>query len=117
MENKNHPWVLRSDVVEEPVAPGVIRTVLAYCDNIMAVENRFEEGAIGALHSHPHTQLTYILSGKFKFTIGDESRIVAAGDTLLKRNEVIHGCYCIERGALLDVFTPMRDDFVKNVNS
>lgn len=79
----------------------------------MAVENHFETGAIGAMHSHPHQQLTYVLSGKFEFTIGDETHIVTAGDTLHKMPNVIHGCKCLEAGVLLDVFTPQREDFLK----
>lgn len=91
--------------------PGVVRRVLAYADDVMGVENTFETGAEGALHSHPHSQLTYVVSGKFRFTIGDETFIVSAGDTLVKRNGIVHGCVCLEKGTLIDFFTPMRKDF------
>ena len=50
----------------------------------------------------------YVVSGKFEFTIGDETRIVTAGDTLLKEDGVVHGCTCLEAGKLLDIFHPMR---------
>lgn len=112
MSHKNEPWIMRGKVSGVEAAPGVIRTVLAYSDDIMCVENQFEKGAVGAMHSHPHTQTTYILSGKFEFTIGDETKTVKAGDTLLKRNGVMHGCVCLESGSMLDIFTPMREDFV-----
>ena len=115
--NKNHrdqPWVFYSDIEGEPVAPGVTRKVLAYCGELMCVVNEFEEGAIGAVHSHPHTQITYVAEGRFRFTIGDESREVGKGDTLCKRDGVKHGCVCLEKGALVDFFTPMREDFVRD---
>jgi len=112
MDNKNRPWVMCADVVGEEASPGVVRSVLAYSDSIMAVENRFEKGAIGAMHSHPHTQITYILSGIFEFTIGQEKKIVQAGDSMLDISGVMHGCTCLESGTLLDVFTPMREDFI-----
>ena len=83
-------------------SPGVERRVLAYCDELMCVENVF----------HPHTQITYVASGRFRFTIGDQTREVVAGDTLLKQNDIPHGCECIEEGILVDFFTPMREDFV-----
>ncbi len=35
----------------------------------------------------------------------------SADDTLLKEDGVIHGCTCLESGKLLDIFTPMREDF------
>ena len=78
----------------------------------MCVENTFRTGAVGALHSHPHTQITYVASGVFEFTIGDEVHTVKQGDTLLKENGVIHGCICKEAGVLVDIFTPMREDFI-----
>ena len=79
----------------------------------MYVENTFEAGAVGALHSHPHTQITYVVSGVFSFTIDGETHAVQAGDTLLKENGVIHGCTCLEEGVLLDIFSPMRKDFIQ----
>jgi hypothetical protein len=27
-------------------------------------------------------------------------------------NDVVHGCVCLEAGKLLDIFNPMREDFV-----
>lgn len=105
-------WVPHGETVAEQGGEGVIRRVLAYNEGLMCVENTFEAGAVGALHSHPHTQITYVVSGKFRFTIGDEVREVTAGDTMLKTDEVVHGCVCLEPGVLLDIFTPMRKDFV-----
>ena len=53
-----------------------------------------------------------MVSGEFSFTIDGETRTVRAGDTLLKEDGVEHGCVCLEAGVLLDIFTPMREDFV-----
>ncbi|PVF75709.1 cupin domain protein [Klebsiella aerogenes] len=53
-----------------------------------------------------------MLSGRFVFTIGDETREVKAGDTLYKQPNIIHGCECLEAGILLDTFTPQREDFL-----
>ena len=86
--------------------------ILAYGRDAMCVENTFETGGVGAMHCHPHTQITYVVSGRFRFTIGDETREVGPGDTLLKQDGVMHGCVCLEAGILLDFFTPMREDFV-----
>ena len=61
MNHKDQKWVMRSDIVDTEPSPGLVRSVLAYCDSIMGVENRFEKGASGPMHSHPHIQFTYIL--------------------------------------------------------
>ena len=110
--HKDKQWVFFKDIEGKTMAPGLVRKVLAYCDAMMCVVNEFEEGAVGAMHSHPHTQITYVAEGRFRFTIGEEVKEVGKGDTLCKRDGVIHGCVCLEKGVLVDFFTPMREDFV-----
>jgi quercetin dioxygenase-like cupin family protein len=111
--HKNQPWVINKTIEGERAAPGVIRKILAYGDTVMCVENCFEEGAVGLIHNHPHTQITYIAEGRFRFTIGEDVREVVKGDTLLKENGVSHGCVCLEKGILVDFFYPIREDFIK----
>ncbi|WP_432454655.1 MULTISPECIES: cupin domain-containing protein [unclassified Agarivorans] len=105
-------FVFNDQITLEDLGAGVSRKVLAYSDNIMTVEVHFEKGAIGPMHSHPHEQLTYVMSGAFEFTIGDEVKVVKAGDTMYKQPNIEHGCVCLEAGVLIDNFTPMRKDFV-----
>ncbi|HBI11367.1 cupin domain-containing protein [Franconibacter pulveris] len=97
----------------EDLGNGVSRRILAHDGKMMAVEVHFEAGAVGPMHNHPHEQLTYVLSGEFEFTIGEETHRVSAGDTLYKKPYVMHGCVCLKPGTLLDTFTPMREDFLK----
>lgn len=112
MIERGQRWALHSEAVPQSAGTGVTRRVLAYTDGLMCVENTFEEGAVGPLHSHPHTQITYVVKGAFSFTIDGETHTVRPGDTLLKENGVEHGCTCLEAGILLDIFTPMREDFL-----
>lgn len=105
-------FVLHDDTRLEDLGNGVTRRILAHAGNLMAVEVNFEKGAIGPMHNHPHEQLTTVLSGEFEFTIGDETRVVRAGDTLYKKPNVMHGCICLQAGRLLDTFTPIREDFL-----
>ena len=109
---QNQRWVFHKDTLAQDAGPGVTRRVLAFNSQLMCVENRFEQGAVGPAHSHPHTQITYVASGRFSFTIGGETHEVGPGDTLLKTDGVIHGCACLEAGVLLDIFNPMREDFL-----
>ena len=109
----NEAFVFAKDRVFEDQGGGVKRRILAYGDNMMQVEVHFEKGAVGAVHSHPHTQLTHVLDGAFEFTIGDEKKIVRKGDTLYKVPNIPHGCVCLEKGVLLDTFAPYREDFLK----
>ena len=109
---------MRADVVRGadarfiPLGGGVSRCVLANSPGLMTVEVRFEEGAVGAVHSHPHLQNTYVLRGRFRLTVGGEAVEVGPGDTLAFPEDVPHGTECLEAGALLDVFSPARADFL-----
>ena len=110
---KDNRWVKNEEIDLQVCGDGVARKILAYTDEMMCVENHFKKGSVGALHSHPHTQITYIVSGAFEFEIDGVKKIVRAGDTMLKKDGVIHGCVALEGGIMLDFFTPMREDFVK----
>jgi len=95
------------------VDKGVSRKILAHGNGLMVCHLYFEKGAIGTLHHHPHTQCTYILSGKFEFDIGGTKQILCAGDSTYKQPEIVHGAVCLEKGELLDIFSPEREDFLK----
>ena len=92
---------------------GLKRRVLAHGEDMMAVEVCFEKGAVGSMHTHPHVQISYVLEGSFEATIGEEKRVISVGDTYYTLPDVPHGVVCLEKGRLLDVFTPERKDFLK----
>ena len=100
------------DLPWEQLMPTARRKLLCSDKDYMFVLMECKAGTAQPPHSHPHTQITYIVSGRYRFTIGDETREVGPGDTLLKQNGVMHGCVCLEGGVMLDFFTPMREDFV-----
>ncbi|MEP3296965.1 MAG: cupin domain-containing protein [Pseudoruegeria sp.] len=96
-----------------PTGENVTRQVLSDSAELMVVAFRFgAEGAEGALHNHPHVQSTYVESGRFLFTLGDEKREVGPGDSFVIPSAQTHGCVCLEPGTLVDCFTPRRDDFL-----
>ncbi len=105
--------VTRNNSSVQNLGGGVSRRILSYSENLMPVEVSFETGSIGEIHSHPHIQCTVILSGKFKFNVDGEEVIVSEGDSLTFEADQKHGTICLEKGVLLDIFTPMRKDFIK----
>lgn len=96
----------------EHVDNGLARKIGAHNDNLMVVEVHFTAGTTAPLHHHPHEQITYVMSERFEFTVGDKTHTVGAGDSLYKEPNVEHGATCLETGVLLDVFTPQRIDFL-----
>jgi quercetin dioxygenase-like cupin family protein len=88
------------------------RRVLLHTDELMMVEFAFEKGGIGALHSHPHVQASYIAEGSFEVTVGELTEVLAAGDSFIAPSHVVHGVKALEAGRLVDSFTPHRADFL-----
>ena len=96
----------------EPAGQGVLRKIYGFDDQLMMVVVKFEAGAVGELHEHPHSQATYVESGAFEMTIGDEKKVIRKGDGYYIPPHVIHGCVCLETGVLIDSFSPQRADFL-----
>ena len=106
-------FTFHEDTTKIELGGGVSRRILSHGEDMMAVEVGFEVGAIGAMHTHPHVQISYVLEGKFEAEIGGEKRIISVGDTYYTLPDVPHGVVCLEKGKLLDIFTPERKDFLK----
>lgn len=90
----------------------VVRQVLSENESLMVVAFGFAKDGVGAAHSHPHVQSTYVESGRFRFHIDGEEFDVAAGDSFVIPSNAVHGCTCLQAGRLVDTFTPRRDDFL-----
>lgn len=107
----SQPFLFGSSVPRESVDSGISRQILGFDDRIMLVRVWFDVGAIGTLHRHMHSQTTYVESGEFEFTVGQQTRRVQAGDCVYIAPDTQHGAKCLHAGVLIDVFSPMRDDF------
>lgn len=112
MKTRSKTFLYEKEVEWEPAGEGVTRQVMGYDGQLMIVKVKFEKGAIGTAHTHYHTQVTYVASGKFEYTVNGEKRIVEAGDSVYLEPDVLHGCVCLEAGMLIDGFSPMRADFL-----
>ncbi len=103
---------IAADIPWEDLGDGVERQLFGYDDKLMLVKVKFETGAIGQLHQHLHSQASFVESGVFELTIGDEKRVLKTGDGYYVPPHILHGCVCIEAGVLVDSFSPHREDFV-----
>jgi quercetin dioxygenase-like cupin family protein len=78
----------------------------------MMVLVKFEKGGIGNPHNHQHSQSTYVESGEFEVLMGDKTQILKKGDCFFAPPSVKHGVVCKKEGVLVDVFSPIREDFL-----
>ena len=106
-------FLFETEISWQDLGNGIYRQVFGYDDKIMLVKIKFDKGAIGALHEHHHSQVTYVESGVFEMTIGSEKKIIRTGDGYYVEPHVTHGIVCLEPGMLIDVFSPYREDFIQ----
>lgn len=97
----------------EPAEPGVKRKIFQPGEGIMMMEVRFEKNAEGYEHSHVHEQMSYCLAGKLAFRIDGKETIITKGETIYIPSNAKHGVTALEESALLDTFTPIREDLLK----
>lgn len=112
MQKESTIFQFESEIAWEHPDKGVSRQIMAYNEDIMMVKVKFETGGVGKPHTHPHTQVTYVVSGVFDFTTDGETKTIKAGDGVYIKPNVLHSCKCIEEGLLIDTFSPMRADFL-----
>jgi quercetin dioxygenase-like cupin family protein len=115
MENKMSIklFIEDKDLVTEYLGDGISRQIVSYDEHLMLVKVMFEKGAIGAVHQHYHTQISYVAEGVFEVQINDEKSILGMGSSFHVPPNTPHGVCCLQAGILLDMFSPMRADFIK----
>ncbi len=109
-------FVIAKDTPKEDLGGGISRQILGYGPEIMIVRVWFDKGSVGDVHSHPHSQSTYVESGKFEAFVDGEKRVLGAGDSFYIAPNLDHGAVCLEAGVLLDTFSPVREDFLGEGN-
>ena len=113
MKTRSASFQYGGELEWQPAGAGCTRQIMGYDGQLMVVKVKFETGAVGAPHTHFHSQASYVASGKFKVTIGGVTKVVAAGDGYYVEPDELHGAVCLEAGVLIDVFSPQRTDFLK----
>ncbi len=116
MKRKSIKYILTDEIEWEGLGGGVFRKFLGYDNQIMMVQVKFNEGALGSSHQHFHTQATYVVSGKFEFEIDGVKQILKAGDGVYIEPNLLHSAVCLEAGMLIDTFSPVREDFLDGSN-
>src|SRR5438270_5895100 len=98
----------------ERIADGIDRQMVIG-QNIMICRLRFDAHVDTPVHSHPHEQMTLVIKGKVKFTIAGSSVVVVPGDVLHFPPNQEHGATMLDEEVILvDIFSPIREDFVND---
>lgn len=111
MANDTMPVCHSSDEGMGTPEPGLKRQVMSYSPAMMLVRHTMEKGWVGAKHSHPHEQMVYIVHGRIRFEHPGGTFEVGQGDSFLVPGGVDHQASAVEDSEVLDIFTPMREDY------
>lgn len=109
--------VLKYDeMVAEEIRPGVERRI-GFTENLMLVIVDFGDGPTDQpdpFHSHPHEQASYVVEGEILFFMEGEQTRLGPGDVFLVPSGVAHSIQLLtERVRLVDCFTPIRQEFLR----
>src|SRR5262245_12880610 len=109
IEFQDRDW---TKITVETIADGIQRQMI-WGDRLTVCRLRIAPHTVTAVHTHPHEQMTIVVRGRVLFTIEDEQRVVSAGDVLHFPSNVAHGATMLEEEVvLIDVFSPVREDFL-----
>jgi quercetin dioxygenase-like cupin family protein len=103
-----HRW---DEIALEKVTEMLSRKIVAG-DREMIVQSYVKRGCLVPMHAHDSEQMTYVLHGALKFLIGVEEITVREGEVLHIPAGVQHQAEALEDTFELDVFSPLRRDWL-----
>ena len=110
------PFFKITNIEPFEILPGV-RIRAPYGRNLMLSYLELERGAVVPMHRHPHEQGGIVLKGKVELTVGDVAFIAEEGSMYLVPSNTLHKAVAVDGPAvLLDVFSPIREDYAARFN-
>ena len=98
--------------IEHP-AEGIERQMVVG-DHMMICRFRFAPLLVTPQHTHPHEQMSIVVSGRVRFFVEGAERIASPGDVLHFPSNCRHGATMLDQAVvLIDIFTPVREDFLE----
>ena len=105
------PFLVLTELPAREILDGTIRGHYAHLQDLTIGEVKLRANTIVPGHAHPHEQVTYVIEGRFEFTVGDETTILEPGMAALIPGGIMHGGKTLTACRVLDVFSPARDDY------
>jgi quercetin dioxygenase-like cupin family protein len=115
MPSKNQSTFYRWDSMKKERVSDMLERRLITGERMMLAQVYLKKGCIVPKHSHENEQLTYILEGALKFSLGEdgvEEITVSAGEVLLIPSNVPHKAEALEETLDVDIFSPPRQDWL-----
>lgn len=91
---------------------GIAQKTLVYGEKTLMAEFVLKKGSTLPHHDHPHEQTGYLVKGHIRLSIGTKKHDVMPGDSWCIPSGVEHGAEIIEDAIALEVFSPVRKDYL-----
>ncbi len=100
-----------TEACQVEMVPGLHRRTMVAGKSMMICECTFDSGVQVPIHSHPHEQAGYVVSGKIRIIIDGESSDLGPGDSYCALSNVPHSVSTFEPSVVIDMFCPPRDEY------
>ena len=100
-----------ADVAPRAILDGAIQGRYVHVEKMTIGELLLAPNTVVPMHQHPHEQLTYVIEGRFEFTIGAETTVLEPGMVALIPGGATHGGRTITACKVIDIFSPIREDY------
>lgn len=100
-----------SDGFKNPL-PGIEIKTLVYGDKTLLTRFHLKKGVQLPLHSHPHEQTGFLVSGKMKLFIDHEEFFTEPGDSWCVAGGLEHRAEILEDSVAIEVFSPVREEYL-----
>ena len=103
-------------VPEEKMSDVISRKVISG-EKVMIAQVFLKKDAVVPEHHHESEQITYILEGALKFELEGQEVVVRKGEVLHIPSNVPHRAVALEDTLDLDIFSPIRVDWLTKDDS
>jgi len=110
---KTYTW---DGITEEPLNPLAGRKAL-HGAHITVAHFRFDKRNKVARHHHANDQVTIVEKGSVRMVVGDEECVLKAGEMLHVPPDVPHSNEALEDTVIMEIFSPIREDWIKGDDS
>ena len=100
-----------ADIPARAILGGAVHGRYVHVDEMTIGEVSLNPNTVVPMHDHPHEQLTYVIEGRFQFTVDSETTVLEPGMVALIPGGVTHGGTTLTACKVIDIFSPVRDDY------
>lgn len=96
---------------------GIRQKTLVFGRRMLMTEFVLDKGHDLPLHGHPYEQTGYLVKGHIILTVGDKQYDTLPGDSWCIAPNITHGARVLEDSVAIEVFSPVRQDYIPRENT